>query len=122
MGLLDGVAPDLDDRAQQSRAAGGSEFRNEMVPANQENLRQLRKPRSRNNDMVSYQFVTSVPQVSSPTLPIVNIPINAFDANNVRFDEGKVRRAPIFRTVKSSLGFSPWLAVGVSRIQGTTLW
>ena len=37
-----------------------------------------------------------------------NIPINAFSTGiNVRFDEGKVRRAPIFRKVKDSLGFTP---------------
>ena len=43
-----------------------------------------------------------------------NIPINAFSrAFNVRFDEGKVRRAPIFRTVKDSLGFSPRFVYGI---------
>jgi hypothetical protein len=43
-----------------------------------------------------------------------NVPISGFTtAMNVRFDEGKVRRAPIFRTVKDSLGFSPRHAVGV---------
>ena len=37
-----------------------------------------------------------------------NIPINAFSTGiNVRFDEGKVRRAPIFSKVKDSLGFTP---------------
>ena len=40
-----------------------------------------------------------------------NIPINAFSTGiNVRFDEGKVRRAPIFREVKASLGFTPRFA------------
>ena len=63
-----------------------------------------------------------------PTLPIrnlgstgvltdpnpYNIPITGFTAgNNVRFDEGKVRRAPVFRTVKASLGFEPRAAFGV---------
>lgn len=43
-----------------------------------------------------------------------NIPINAFStAVNVRFDEGKVRRAPIFRTVKDSLGFTPRHSFGI---------
>ena len=46
--------------------------------------------------------MTSVPQVSLPTLPY-NIPINAVSTGiNVRFDEGKVRRAPIFRKVKAA--------------------
>ena len=43
-----------------------------------------------------------------------NIPINAFStAVNVRFDEGKVRRAPIFRKVKDSLGFTPRHSFGL---------
>ena len=43
-----------------------------------------------------------------------NIPINAFSTGiNVRFDEGKVRRAPIFRAVKTSLGFTPRHAFGI---------
>ena len=43
-----------------------------------------------------------------------NIPVNAFsEALNVRFDEGKVRRSPIFRNVKGSLGFSPRFTYGV---------
>ena len=43
-----------------------------------------------------------------------NIPINAFSTGiNVRFDEGKVRRAPIFRKVKDSLGFTPRHAFGM---------
>ena len=43
-----------------------------------------------------------------------NIPINAYSsAINVRFDEGKVSRAPIFRTIKDTLGFSPRFAYGV---------
>ena len=43
-----------------------------------------------------------------------NLPITGFtSANNVRFDEGKVRRSPVFRTVKSSLGFDPRAAFGV---------
>lgn len=44
-----------------------------------------------------------------------NIPINAFShAVNVRFDEGKVRRSPIFRTVKDSLGFTPRYSMGIT--------
>ena len=36
-----------------------------------------------------------------------NIPLSGFSTGiNVRFDEGQVRRAPIFRTVKASLGFT----------------
>ena len=43
-----------------------------------------------------------------------NIPINAFSTGiNVRFDEGKVRRAPIFRKVQDSLGFTPRHAFGI---------
>ena len=43
-----------------------------------------------------------------------NLPLGAYSkAVNVRFDEGKVRRAPIFRTVLSSLGFSPRFAFGI---------
>ena len=43
-----------------------------------------------------------------------NIPLNAFNkAFNVRFDEGKVSRGPIFRKVKDSLGFTPRFAYGV---------
>jgi hypothetical protein len=43
-----------------------------------------------------------------------NIPINGFStALNVRFDEGKIRRSPIFRTVKGSLGFTPRFAYGI---------
>ena len=44
-----------------------------------------------------------------------NIPLNAFShAVNVRFDEGKVRRSPIFRKVKDSLGFTPRYALGIT--------
>jgi hypothetical protein len=43
-----------------------------------------------------------------------NIPVNAFsEALNVRFDEGKIRRSPIFRNVKGSLGFTPRFSYGV---------
>ena len=43
-----------------------------------------------------------------------NIPINAFNRGfNVRFDEGKVLRAPIFRTVKDTLSFNPRFVYGV---------
>ena len=48
-----------------------------------------------------------------------NIPLNAFShAMNVRFDEGKVTRAPIFRTVKGSLGFTPRHAYGITPSTG----
>lgn len=44
-----------------------------------------------------------------------NIPLNGYSyAMNVRFDEGKVRRSPIFRTVKDNLGFSPRHSYGVT--------
>jgi len=44
-----------------------------------------------------------------------NLPINAFShAVNVRFDEGKVRRSPIFRKVADSLGFTPRYALGIT--------
>ena len=43
-----------------------------------------------------------------------NLPLSAYSkAVNVRFDEGKVRRAPIFRTVLASLGFSPRFTFGI---------
>ena len=43
-----------------------------------------------------------------------NIPINAFNKGfNVRFDEGKVLRAPIFRKIKDSLGFTPRFTYGI---------
>ena len=43
-----------------------------------------------------------------------NIPLNGFSkAFNVRFDEGRVRRAPVFRKIKDSLGFTPRFAFGV---------
>lgn len=63
-----------------------------------------------------------------PTLPIrnlgevgvltdpnpYNVPLTGFtSANNVRFAENKVRRAPVFRKVKDSLGFDPRAAYGV---------
>ena len=43
-----------------------------------------------------------------------NIPVNGFsEALNVRFDEGKIRRSPIFRTIKDTLGFNPRFSYGV---------
>ena len=43
-----------------------------------------------------------------------NIPLNGFSkAYNVRFDEGRVRRAPVFRKIKDSLGFTPRFSFGV---------
>ena len=68
-----------------------------------------------------------------PTLPIrdlgaigvlsdvspYNLPLNAFSTGiNVRFDEGKVSRAPIFRKVKDSLGFTPRFAFGITPATG----
>lgn len=44
-----------------------------------------------------------------------NLPQNAFSrANNVRFDEGSIKRSPVFRTVKDSLGFNPRFSLGIS--------
>ncbi len=43
-----------------------------------------------------------------------NLPINGFTtADNIRFDEGKVKRSVLFRTVKDSLGFTPRACFGV---------
>jgi len=43
-----------------------------------------------------------------------NLPITGFTAaNNVRFDEGKVTRSAIFRTVSDNLGFTPRGCFGV---------
>jgi hypothetical protein len=43
-----------------------------------------------------------------------NIPLTGFSAGfNVRFDEGRVSRAPIFRTIKDSLGFTPRFTYGI---------
>lgn len=51
-------------------------------------------------DVGSVGVVTDIRPASLPT--------NAFTkAKNVRFDEGKVARSPVFRNVKDSLGFSP---------------
>jgi hypothetical protein len=48
-----------------------------------------------------------------------NLPINAFSIGlNVRFDEGKVTRAPIFRTIKASLGFNPRFTMGINPASG----
>ena len=43
-----------------------------------------------------------------------NLPTNAFTMGvNVRFDEGMVSRAPVFRRIKDSLGFNPRFVFGV---------
>ena len=43
-----------------------------------------------------------------------NIPLNAYTTGiNVRFDEGKVQRGPIFRKVKDSLSFTPRFSYGI---------
>ena len=52
-------------------------------------------------------------------IPGYNMPINAFTrATNVRFDEGSVSRAPVFRTVKDSPGCSPRFAIGITPATG----
>ena len=52
-------------------------------------------------------------------VPGYSIPLNAYTrADNVIFDEGQVRRAPIFRKVKDSLGFSPRFAIGITPATG----
>ena len=52
-------------------------------------------------------------------IPGYNLPLNAYTkAINVRFDEGSVSRAPVFRNVKSSLGFTPRFAVGITPAAG----
>ena len=48
-----------------------------------------------------------------------NVPITGFTTGiNVRFDEGKVQRSPVFRSVKDSLGFDPRGAFGVVPASG----
>ena len=48
-----------------------------------------------------------------------NVPLNGFTrATNIRFDEGKVSRAPIVRKVKDSLGFTPRFAYGITPATG----
>lgn len=43
-----------------------------------------------------------------------NLPITGFTKGvNVRFDEGKVKRSPVFRDVKDSIGFDPRAAFGI---------
>lgn len=43
-----------------------------------------------------------------------NLPLTGFTAgNNVRFDEGKVRRSPVFRTIKGALSIDPRGAFGI---------
>ena len=43
-----------------------------------------------------------------------SLPINAFTrAKNVRFDEGRVGRSPVFRAIKESLGFNPRLVYAI---------
>lgn len=54
-----------------------------------------------------------------PDINPYNLPLNAFSAAlNVRFDEGKVRRSPIFRNVKDSLGFTPRFSYGIVPASG----
>lgn len=48
-----------------------------------------------------------------------NLPFNAFTrANNVRFQSGRVSRAPVFRTVKDSISFSPQHLHGINSSSG----
>jgi len=48
-----------------------------------------------------------------------NLPITGFTTGiNVRFDEGKVTRAPMFRTVKDQLGYKPRAAFGIVPTSG----
>jgi len=43
-----------------------------------------------------------------------SLPIHAFTrAKNVRFDEGRVGRSPVFRAIKDSLGFKPRFSYGI---------
>jgi hypothetical protein len=43
-----------------------------------------------------------------------NLPLNAYSTGiNVRFDEGKVSRSPIFRNIKDNIGYSPRFAYGI---------
>ena len=52
-------------------------------------------------------------------IPGYNVPINAVTrGTNVRFDEGSISRAPIFRKVKDSLGFTPRFAIGITPATG----
>lgn len=52
-------------------------------------------------------------------VPATDLPINAFSAgNNVRFDNGKVARAPIWRKVKDLAGSSPAFCYGVKGTSG----
>ena len=48
-----------------------------------------------------------------------SLPINAYTrAKNVRFNEGKVSRGPIFRTVSGNLSFTPKFSFGLSALTG----
>ena len=48
-----------------------------------------------------------------------SLPINAYTrAKNVRFNEGKVSRGPIFRTVSGNLSFTPKFSFGLSALSG----
>ena len=43
-----------------------------------------------------------------------NLPLNAFSRSvNIRFDEGKARRSPIFRTMLPNLTFTPRFCFGI---------
>lgn len=48
-----------------------------------------------------------------------NLPINAYSmAINIRFDEARASRSPIFRTVKDNLGFDPRFTYGITSATG----
>ena len=48
-----------------------------------------------------------------------SLPLNGFSrAKNVRFDEGKVARSPVFRKIKDSLGFNPRFTYGIQGVYG----
>lgn len=48
-----------------------------------------------------------------------SLPVNAYTrAKNVRFNEGKVSRGPIFRTVSGNLSFTPKFSFGLSALSG----
>ena len=54
-------------------------------------------------------------------IPGYNVPINAVTrGTNVRFDEGSISRAPIFRKVKDSLGLHPRSPSASRQRQATT--
>ena len=48
-----------------------------------------------------------------------SLPLNGFSrAKNVRFDDGRVSRSPVFRKIKDSLGFNPRFTYGIQGVYG----